>query len=271
MEIFWLKISKLKKDTLFKKIVKFNKRNIVFTPNPEILLKVNIDLEFKKISDKANYLTSDGIGLYIAYQILESKSNYILLNILKLPFYIFNLFFRKDYLYKKYWDRICWSELTRNLLKYSNKNNIEITILDLYNPKDEKKVASQKNFKNKLKYKYNNLKINYFIYKKENKKQIFEKIKKTNSKIIFSTLWMKIQEQSVLDVMKYCKNIKLWLWVWSSFDDFTWLQKRAPKVFRLLWFEWLYRLFVWPNKIQRIKRIYRAVFVFIWEIIKTKN
>ena len=73
MKIFWIEIQNLKYKDLFAEITKFEKQNIVFTPNPEILLKIKSDEEFKNILLKADFLTSDGIWLYIAYQILDNK------------------------------------------------------------------------------------------------------------------------------------------------------------------------------------------------------
>jgi N-acetylglucosaminyldiphosphoundecaprenol N-acetyl-beta-D-mannosaminyltransferase len=96
-------------------------------------------------------------------------------------------------------------------------------------------------------------------------------IKNSTSKMLFSTLWMKKQEQSVVEIMEKCPNIKLWLWVWSSFDYYIGFQKRAPYLFRALWLEWFYRLLTWPRKIDRLKRLYNAIVVFLIEIIKFKG
>jgi exopolysaccharide biosynthesis WecB/TagA/CpsF family protein len=81
---------------------------------------------------------------------------------------------------------------------------------------------------------------------------------------------MKKQEQSVIEIMENCPNIKLWLGIWSSFDYFVWFQKRAPKIFSDMWLEWLYRIVTWPQKLKRIKRIYNAIIVFLIQVIKTK-
>ena len=269
MKIFWIEIQNLKYKDLFTEITKFEKQNIVFTPNPEILLKIKSDEEFKNILQKANFLTSDGIWLYIAYQILDNKF-WKFINFLLLPYFFFNLFFRRKYLYEKYWDRICGSDLTKDLLNLSEKNNVKITSIDLYNPLDEKKVASQNIFEEKLKKKFPNLSFDYIIFNPEEKEKILEKIKSSQSKIVFSTLWMKKQEESVIEVMENCKNIKLGLWVGSSFDYFIGFQKRAPKIWRSLWLEWFYRLLTWPRKLDRIKRLYRAIFLFIFEVFKSK-
>ena len=246
MKIFSIEIPNLKYKDLLNQITKFEKQNIVFTPNPEILLKIKTDKEFENILKQANFLTSDWIGLYIAYQILDNKY-WKFINFLLLPYFFFNLFFRRKYLYEKYWDRICWSDLT-----------------------DEKKVTSQKLFEEKLKNKFPKLKFDYIIFNPEKKEEIFEKIKNSESKIVFSTLWMKKQEENVVETMKNCKNIKLWLWVGSSFDYFIGFQKRAPKAWRAIWLEWLYRLITWPRKLERIKRLWRAIFVFIFEVFKEK-
>jgi UDP-N-acetyl-D-mannosaminuronic acid transferase (WecB/TagA/CpsF family) len=61
MQIFRIEIDKLKYKDFFENILKLQKQNIVFTPNPEILLKTKSDNEFKSLLNKANYLTPDGI------------------------------------------------------------------------------------------------------------------------------------------------------------------------------------------------------------------
>lgn len=268
MKIFNITLDNLKYIDFFKQITKFEKQEIVFTPNPEILLKTQSDNEFEKLLKKATILTPDGIWLYIAYQMLEEKS--WVLRALKTPFYFFNLFFNKQKLYEKYGDRICWSDITKDLLYYCESQNISITIVDLYIPSDLKKVASQKIFSEKLSSSFPELKFNYIIYNPNNKTEILEEIKNSNSKIVFSTLWMKRQEQSVIEIMEYCDNIKLGLWIGSSFDYFTGFQKRSPQIFSTLWIEWFYRIFTWPQKIKRLKRVYNAIFVFLYQVLKQK-
>ena len=261
---------------LFDEIIKFNTQNIVFTPNPEILLKTLSDEEFKNLLNKASYLTIDWIGMYIAFQInnfFKNTPSPIRRGLgwgLLLPYFFFNLFFRRKMLYSKYWERICWSDLTNDLVNYSEKNNIKITIIDPYYPKDLAKVESQKHFRENLLKKFPKLNFDFFIYKPEEKDKIIEQIKNSDSKILFSTLWMKRQEQAVVEIMDKCYNIKLWLGIGSSFDYFTGFQKRAPKFWRAIGFEWLYRLATWPKKIDRLKRLWNAIFVFVWRVLVRK-
>ena len=292
VKIFEIWLSKKSYKEIFEDITSFNTQHIVFTPNPEILLKTKTDREFRDLLNKATYLTADWIGLYIAFQIndsplksaltpspspLEEKEvllNRILLflwNIILLPYYFFNLFFRRNCLYKKYGERICGSDLTWDLVPFAEKNNIKITIIDPYFPKDLAKCKAQETFREDLLKKFPKLEFDFFVYKPEEKNKIIEQIKNSSSKILFSTLWMKKQEQSVVEIMDKCYNIKLGLWIGSSFDYFTWFQKRAPKIWRSIGLEWLYRLATWPQKIIRLKRLWSAIVVFIWEVLWSKN
>lgn len=268
MKIFWIKLSRLKYKEFFEEITENNNsQKIIFTPNPEILLDAQADKEFKNILKKAYYLTPDWIGIYLAYQILDNNYNKFI-NFILLPYYIFRLFFSRDKLYEKYWNRICWSDLTADLLDYANKNKLEIAILDLYNPLDKNKVESQKTLVKKLNKKFVNIKFNLIIYK-DSAWKVIEILNTQNNFALLATLWAKKQEKAIIDILPSTK-IKLWLGIGSSIDYQIWFQKRAPKIMRNLWLEWLYRLIIWPQKIKRIKRIYNATFRFIYNIFRSK-
>jgi len=247
-------------------ILNGEKGKAIFTPNPEILLKQASDAEFRDILGQADYLIPDGIGLYIAVQMLEYDSRF--LRVALLPYFFFNLFFKRDMLYKKYGERICWSDLTKLLLNYSMNNNIRVVILDRYNPTDLPKVASQKVFEKNLSQKFPWLLFDFYVYNPDEKLSIQSQVQKSDAKILFSTFGMKAQEQCVLDVMAQCPNLKLWLWVGSSFDYFIGFQKRAPRVFSKLGLEWLYRLATSPNKSRQLSKVGNAIFVFLWKVIK---
>ncbi len=218
MQIFNLEILNISYNKFFSQITQLKEKNIVFTPNPEMLLQAKKDPVFLQDLQKADYLTIDGIGLYIAFQMLEEKS--ALLRFLKLPYYFYNLFFRKKHLYKKYGERICGSDLTQDLLYYFENKKIKITILDLYNPNDIKKTESQKIFSEKLVQSFPDLVFDYIIYNPAKKTEITEQIAQSGSQVVFSTLGMKKQEKSIIHMIESCPNIKLGLAVGSSFDYF---------------------------------------------------
>lgn len=270
MKIFWINLDKLSYETFFNEITDLSSQKIIFTPNPEILLNTKKDVEFNKLLNKADYLTPDGIGLYIAFQIIEANEptwkNYI-----KLPYYFYNLFCKREKLYAKYGDRICGSDLTKDLIHFASNKQVTVAIIDLYNPTDTNKVASQAAFSEKLQKKFPKLQFDYYIYNPDKKTEIIETIKNSDAKILFSTLGMKKQEESVVEIMEYAKNIKIGLGIWSSFDYFIGFQKRAPKIFRNFWLEWFYRIFTGPQKMKRLKRIYNAIFVFLFNVLHDKK
>jgi hypothetical protein len=78
--------------------------------------------------------------------------------------------------------------LTKDLLDFASKNNVNITILDLYNPTDKKKVASQKIFGKYLENVFPKINFDYFIYNPKEKEEIIKKIEVSKSQILFSTL-----------------------------------------------------------------------------------
>lgn len=248
-----------------------------------MLLEAKKDTKFLHILQHADFLTNDGIGLYIGYQIQDffdsrmTKHPNTPIALWErgwgwgmLPYYFFNLFFRRNMLYKKYGERICGSDLTLDIVKYAQKKAIKIVIIDLYNPTDSTKVQSQKIFWPELQKAFPRLLFDYHIYNPEQKKDIKEHIKNSGAQIVFSTLGMKSQEASVIEILKHCPNIQLGLWVGSSFDYIIGFQKRAPKIFRNLGIEWLYRIFTSPGKLRRLRRIFRAVIVFPLSVLFDK-
>jgi len=280
MKIFWLEISKYHYDTFLEEITGFLntspqpspwegegvKWRSIFTPNPEICLKTLEDREFLHVLQKADYLTSDGIWLYLGYQINDSKLPKIV-QFLMLPIYVFNILFRRKYIYERYGERICGSDITNSLLEYSQKNNIKIAIIDPYYPRDQWKCESQETFREKLSAKFPGLGFDFYIEKDNNRAEIFQKIETSWVQILFATLGMKKQEMCIMEWLEACPNLRLWLGIGSSFDYHTGFQKRAPKIFRDVGFEWLYRIFTSPNKLKRLGRIYQALIVFPLKVI----
>ena len=101
---------------------------------------------------------------------------------------MFNVITRKKYIYAKYGERICGSDLTNSLLDISQQKNIKIAIIDPYYPKDIEKCESQKTFKKKLSKKFPKLDFDFYIYTQDNSQEIFEKIDASGAQVLFSTL-----------------------------------------------------------------------------------
>ena len=278
MKIFWLQLTHSSREEILQQLESDiaswmrdkvqGRGKIIFTPNPEILLRQDREKDFQEILLQADMLIPDGIGLYIGAQMLEYKNWWT--RILLLPYFFARLFVARESLYQKYGQRICGSDLTRDILEYAQKHRLKIAIVDPYFPQDLPKVASQKSFEANLKKVFPWLDFEFFIYREEHKAHIISDIQSSQSQILFSTLGMKVQEKSVLDIMQHCPSIALGLWVGSSFDYLTWFQKRAPQIFSTLGLEWFYRLVTSPNKKRQLQKVWNAIFVFLWRVVRDK-
>jgi UDP-N-acetyl-D-mannosaminuronic acid transferase (WecB/TagA/CpsF family) len=80
-------------------------------------------------------------------------------------------------------------------------------IIDPYRPDDIPKRKAQETFPTLLKEKFPGLQFDYYIYK--NPKEAINRANTSGAKILFSTLGMKTQERSVIEIMEKCPNIML--------------------------------------------------------------
>jgi N-acetylglucosaminyldiphosphoundecaprenol N-acetyl-beta-D-mannosaminyltransferase len=271
MQIFWVELSKIIYKDFFNEIINSKKQLKIYTPNPQILLEAKNDTNYSKILNLADYLLPDWIWIYFAYKILDNKY-WKIINIILFPYYLFKIFFTKQGLYKKYWERVCGSDLTKDLLNYANKNNLWVTIIDLsfklITKWDYEKFENQKIMVAKLNEKYPNISFHHYIYNNESREEIINKINNTNDVYLFSTLWVKNQEESIEYILPKTPNIKIATWIGWSLDFITWFKKRAPKKIVNLWLEWLWRFFYEPKRMW--KRIWISIPVFLFEVFKEK-
>lgn len=272
MEIFGVKLSKEHYDDFLKKIKNTKDKLSIFTPNWEFLLAAKYDENFKNILNQADYNVPDGIWIWAAYQILDNKK-WKLLNTLLIPWYWINLFIKRKKLYEKYWWRIIWSILTRELVEYSNLKWYWITIIDKFqapgNLWDNLKIERQKVMVRDLNKKYPNCIFHHYIYTEDKKEAIISEINKTDDIYLFSIQWRDVgQEKTIIELLPKLDKIKVAIWVWWSFDYILWFKKRPPKFMVILWLEWLWRFLSHPMRMA--KRIWNVIPVFLYEVIKSK-
>jgi len=208
-------------------------QNFAVTPNPEIMLSASKNKELKKILKEAKWNLPDWFWLSI-WSWFKIKPN----------------------------QRICGSDIFYDICKLAQKNYYWIYLIWWA------KWVPQK-VKEKLEKIYTWIKIFWtFDWDFWNEKEISElekKLEKTNPKIIFVAMWSPKQEFLIKKILEKNKKILFWIWIWWTFDFVIWKQKRAPKILRKIWLEWLYRLYKEPK---RIWRIWNAVFWYLWMIIK---
>ena len=84
--------------------------------------------------------------------------------------------------------------------------------------------------------------------------------------LLFIALGAPKQEKWIAKNLRKMPSVKLAMGVGGAFDFMAGQVPRAPKFLRAIGLEWLWRLFYQP---WRIKRIFRAVIVFPWLVIRS--
>lgn len=200
-------------------------RHLITTPNPEFLLASRKDDEFAYLLNKATLALPDGIGLKFAGW-----------------FKGVNL------------SRYAGADLTKELLATAENHDWPVAIINWH-----ASLSSAADISQTLKKLYPALK---FLVKDERRGDyVFDKsdLKHFKPKIIFSSLGAPYQEKLLWRLLKEVPA-KLGVGVGGSFDYLTGKAKRAPRYWRLVGLEWLWRLIQAPSK--RLRRIYNAVVVF---------
>lgn len=259
MNLLWLDIYSGKYKTFLDLLKNPKWLTLVFTPNPEILVRASRDKEFLDILGKATYLTPDAHGLYVWAEIVKGRG------------YISSLIrvlFSKQKIIKKYGELIKGSDLTRDLFAYAETSWKAILMIDNYriteprNDFEKRKMEIQKSLLTLLKERYPDLSIHVFFDHEMSPDAIAHFIEINHIDYVFSCIGMKEQEKRLIEIFSYLSDTKpiVWVWVGSSVDYLLGLQTRAPMIIQKLWLEWLYRLILDPKR--RWKRIYDALIVF---------
>lgn len=268
MNFLWLPIINSQYSDFLERIENPTKKTLVFTPNPEILVRANWDEEFLEILGRADFLTPDANGLYTASLIQEGSSLFSA---------FFQTLFQKKELREKYGELIQWSNLTRDLVDFSIREKKNIMMIDNYritNPENEfekKKMEIQSRLPELFIERFPYLSIHIVFDGEKTPLELAEIVQTQNISYIFSCIGMKTQEKRLIEIFDVLPEDQkvVGLGVGSSFDYLLGLQVRAPLFFQKLGLEWLYRLMLDPRK--RWRRIYTAVVEFPRMIIKTRK
>jgi N-acetylglucosaminyldiphosphoundecaprenol N-acetyl-beta-D-mannosaminyltransferase len=256
IKILNIKFTTLKEKEILEKILKLlkiQKKSYICTPNPEMLLEAEKNLQFKKVLNNSIFNIPDGIGILWAAEQFSNKNSKIKA-ILTLPF---SPLLKKKILK----NRITGTDLMQKICQILQKTNYKIFLLGA--KKGIAELAAKK-----LTKKYPLLKIAGTFagspFKKD-EKNIINIINKSNADILFVAYGAPAQELWIAKNLKHLKTIKIAMGVGGAFDFISEKRKRAPKWMRKLGIEWLFRLIQEPS---RIKRIYNAVIKFPITVIK---
>ncbi len=207
--------------------------HMIFTPNPEMLVDAQKDSYFKEVLNKGDLNICDGKGIQ-----LVSKEKV---------------------------ERIPGVEFLFDICALAEKENKSVYLLG----SGSNEVV--KECKKKLLEKFPHLKIvgvhrgpkitNSFDVEKEENENVIDDIILSAPDILFVGFGHIKQEKWIYGFLPELPSVKVAMGVGGSFDFIAGKIKRAPKIFRDLGLEWLYRLIREPR---RIKRIWKATIIFLY-------
>lgn len=262
--ILGVKIHRIKREEILKQIERFLKSDsfhYIVTINPEFAMEAQKDKEFRKILNDADLSIADGTGLKIASWAFGH-----------------NLY------------RVTGADLTEDALKIAEQKKCSVYFFiwknGLSDAEDVKKVL-KRGFGDSLfkeDYRFDGQEI-----ERDGRDIDWQKFAKAKPDILLVGLGAPFQEKLIYKMIRNGipsekspltplfqrgedMTVKLAMGIGGSFDFLTGKRKRAPKLMRNLGLEWFWRMcrLAQPpyNYFYRFKRIFTAVFIFPFNVVK---
>lgn len=237
VKILGIKFHNVNMDEAYKTCVNFinnDRIHTVFTPNPEMVMLAQENIDLKNALLDADLVIPDGIGIIYA-------SNYLKLGLK---------------------ERVPGIDLMSKLLNYANSTKRSVYFLGASNQSIELAVNNIKD-----KYKFIDIKGYHNGYFDKNEElKILNEINEKKPDILFVGLGSPRQELWIENNKKIL-NVKIAMGVGGSFDIYSNTLKRAPIFMQKLGLEWLYRVLQEPKRFKRIFKIPQ----FIFQVLSTKK
>lgn len=207
-------------------------KNLIYTPNSEMVVRAHDDPEFTRILNSADYLVPDGAGLLLAARILGEPLQ----------------------------ERVAGYDLMRNLLSKISDREYSVYFLG---GKPGIIDLAVKNVKKELP-EINMAGFHHGYLDKVNKKEIINEINRINPDLLFVGMGVPLQEE-FFDTNFDNLNIKLGLAVGGSFDVLAGQTERAPLWMQKMYLEWFYRLLQEPKRLGRMLALPRFLMLVVKE------
>ena len=202
----------------------------IVTINPEMISLGNKDKEFAAVLNNADLVIPDGVGIKIALKIKGISQ-----------------------------ENIPGIEFSKKLIGLCELEGFSIGLIGA---KEEVIQKAVQNIRNE----HANLNITYIrngYFDEEQEKIIVEELKAVSPRVLFVALGAPKQELFISKLKPQMPNT-VFIGVGGSFDVWSGMVKRAPKIYQTLGLEWLYRTVKEPA---RFKRIFPALPMFLIQVI----
>lgn len=236
VKILSLDINKINLDDLVDKIIKTVKKNekkqLIYTPNSEIVVRAYDNDKFACLYNKADILTPDGSGLLLASKILDDPIS----------------------------ERVAGFDLMVELLDKISDLDISCYFIG------GKEEIIEKAYK-KIKSRYPEIDIKGYHHgylNNELEEKLVVDINNKKPDILFVGMGVPLQEKFFEKYFDQL-NVKIGITVGGSFDVLSGQVNRAPIIMQKLYLEWFYRLVQEPKRWKRMLALPRFIYLVLKE------
>lgn len=232
MERSLVKIQNINVDTFsFVEALDYAKKGQVVTLNPEMIMNASSSPEFSKVLEDADLVIPDGVGVQIGLKILGHDVK-----------------------------RIAGIEFSKAVLEKYAMTGKSIALVGAKPEIIEKTVENIKSEIPGVDIVY--IRDGYF----DDEDLIIDELKASNAQLVLTALGSPKQEFFNSKAKKLMPDT-LFIGVGGSFDVWSGVVERAPKIYQKLGLEWLYRTLKEPK---RFKRIFPTLPLFVLKVLKEK-
>jgi len=206
----------------------------IVTINPEMIEMAQKNNKFSVILKEADLVVPDGVGVKLALKFRNVNQ-----------------------------EQIAGCEFAKSIIEKASQKGESVAFLGA---KQEVLDLACK----KLKEEFKNLIISYKrngYFSEEEENQIIEEIKQSGAKYLFAALGSPKQEFFIKKCKEKNCNLRA-IGVGGSFDVWSGITQRAPKIWQKMGLEWLYRTLKQP---ERFKRIFPTLPMFLFKVIITSK
>ena len=228
-----------------------NEKQLIFTPNPEILLEASRNERYKKALQHGTMMLPDGNGLQLVSFLMKLRSRF--LRLLLLPSVLLLFLFKKSY-FKLFGfpEIIHGSDFMHDVVAKAESKGWSVFFLGAKAGVADKAAS---HFSDEFPC----LKI-AGVSSLDPSEAAFDLVLASRAQVLFVAYGAPKQELWLAEYASRLPDLRLGMGVGGPFGCYAGPVKRAPKLMRKLGLEWLWRLLM--NPVQRAKRIWNAVVVF---------
>lgn len=242
-----------------------NKKHLIVTPNPEMLVHAQKDESFCHLLNTASLSVPDGIGiLWAAYYMSLPLAKNKFLEFFTVIYTLFQVLFKSRAITRILPVRVTGTDLLLKIVEASQKKGWKIYLLGAAPGVAEMAI-------NNLLKKYPQaIFAGSFAGTpaETHEDELCERINLAEPDILFVAYGSPAQEQWIHRNLSKLTSTKVAIGVGGAIDFAAGKARRAPALLQKLGLEWFWRLLRQPS---RFRRIWRATFVFVKLIYSTKQ